>query len=167
MHAAVSTAATVSTVPCEALAPPDNLRAAKIAQHLVAARARVDALTEDLCGAQLSGPKREIVNPALWEIGHVAWFQEYWCLRSRQDGTRAPSMLGKVWERTASTFEPYPGFVPDLYAEYSTPWFGSRRVLRGGSFAMPQRLVRNTWRAFFTPGRDGVFAGFRTCALAE
>jgi iron(II)-dependent oxidoreductase len=76
-------------------------------------------------------------------------------------------LLGNVWEWTASTFEPYPGFVPDPYAEYSAPWFGSRKVLRGGSFATPQRLVRNTWRNFFTPDRDDVFAGFRTCALAE
>ena len=27
------------------------------------------------------GPYLEIVNPVLWEIGHVAWFHEYWTLR--------------------------------------------------------------------------------------
>lgn len=27
------------------------------------------------------GPYREIVNPVLWEIGHIAWFHEYWTLR--------------------------------------------------------------------------------------
>ncbi len=26
-------------------------------------------------------PYREIVNPVLWEIGHIAWFHEYWTLR--------------------------------------------------------------------------------------
>jgi len=27
------------------------------------------------------GPRLSIVNPLRWEIGHVAWFQEYWVLR--------------------------------------------------------------------------------------
>jgi ergothioneine biosynthesis protein EgtB len=29
----------------------------------------------------------------LWELGHLVWFQERWCLRERADGTRAPSVL--------------------------------------------------------------------------
>ena len=26
-------------------------------------------------------PQRSTVNPARWELGHIAWFQEYWCRR--------------------------------------------------------------------------------------
>src|SRR6267378_2142525 len=74
-------------------------------------------------------------------------------------------MLGNVWEWTSSTFAPYPGFVCDPYREYSEPWFGTHKVLRGGSFATPARLISNTWRNFYTPDRGDVFAGFRTCAL--
>src|SRR5436190_10523315 len=73
-------------------------------------------------------------------------------------------MLGNVWEWTSSTFGPYQDFVRDPYAEYSEPWFGTHKVLRGGSFATPARLVSNTWRNFYTPDRGDVFAGFRTCA---
>src|SRR5262245_13619108 len=73
-------------------------------------------------------------------------------------------MMGNVWEWTASTFNPYPGFVIDPYKEYSEPWFGTHKVLRGGSFATTRRLIRNTWRNFYTPERYDVFAGFRTCA---
>jgi iron(II)-dependent oxidoreductase len=76
-------------------------------------------------------------------------------------------MLGNIWEWTASTFEPYPGFVVDPYQEYSEPWFGTHKVLRGGSFATTRRLIRNTWRNFYTPDRNDVFAGFRTCAIGE
>ena len=73
-------------------------------------------------------------------------------------------MIGNVWEWTSSTFEPYPGFVVDPYKEYSEPWFGTHKVLRGGSFATTRRLIRNTWRNFYTPERNDMFAGFRTCA---
>ncbi|HMH17350.1 MAG TPA: selenoneine synthase SenA [Burkholderiales bacterium] len=74
-------------------------------------------------------------------------------------------MLGNVWEWTSSTFDPYPDFVRDPYAEYSEPWFGTHKVLRGGSFATPARLVCNTWRNFYRPERGDIFAGFRTCAI--
>lgn len=74
-------------------------------------------------------------------------------------------MLGNVWEWTASTFMPYPGFVPDPYEDYSKPWFGTRKVLRGGSWITPARLVWITWRNFYTPERNDIYAGFRTCAL--
>jgi iron(II)-dependent oxidoreductase len=350
---------------------------AKLERDLTDARARALRVTGDLAGGQLLGPKLAIVNPPLWEIGHVAWFQEYWCLRLRADGTRADSMLpradalydsakvahdtrwdlplpdlkatrryseqvlekvrarlgrepenkdlqyfvrlatfhedmhaeafhytrqtlgyadplleksfsdspredleieggkfmlgarpsdgfvfdnekwaheveiapfliarspvsnaqflafveaggaaprywkkqagewlerrfdrlqplepddpvrhvswdeaqaycawagrrlpteaeweyagpqlahGQVWEWTASAFGPYPGFVADPYKEYSEPWFGTHKVLRGGSFATPARLLRPSFRNFYTPERGDVFCGFRTCA---
>ncbi|MET0680257.1 MAG: selenoneine synthase SenA [Burkholderiales bacterium] len=73
-------------------------------------------------------------------------------------------LFGNVWEWTATAFDPYPGFVADPYKEYSAPWFGTHKVLRGGSFATPARLLRTTWRNFYTPDRYDVFAGFRTCA---
>ncbi|HSN89829.1 MAG TPA: selenoneine synthase SenA [Anaeromyxobacteraceae bacterium] len=76
----------------------------------------------------------------------------------------ARQLVGNVWEWTASDFLPYPGFVADPYREYSEPWFGTHKVLRGGSFATPARLVRNTWRNFYTPDRRDPWAGFRTCA---
>ncbi len=72
--------------------------------------------------------------------------------------------IGNVWEWTASTFEPYPGFTVDPYKEYSEPWFGTHKVLRGSSFATVRRLVHVTFRNFYTPDRNDIFAGFRTCA---
>jgi iron(II)-dependent oxidoreductase len=72
---------------------------------------------------------------------------------------------GAVWEWTATPFEPYPGFAPDRYLEYSAPWFGTHQVLRGASFATPARFRSPYFRNFFMPGRDDLFGGFRTCAL--
>jgi iron(II)-dependent oxidoreductase len=74
-------------------------------------------------------------------------------------------MFGNVWEWTATAFAPYPGFVRDPYKEYSEPWFGDHRVLRGGCFVTQPRLLRPTWRNFYTPDRRDVWAGFRTCAI--
>ena len=74
-------------------------------------------------------------------------------------------MIGNVWEWTSSIFLPYPGFEVDSYKEYSEPWFETRKVLRGGCWVTRSRMLRNTWRNFYTPERRDVLAGFRTCAL--
>lgn len=77
-----------------------NVRATStsIANGLVAARARLLGVYEDLpteywdCARF---PFAETVNPPLWELAHVAWFQEYWCRRydPEQDRAVTPSRL--------------------------------------------------------------------------
>ncbi len=71
---------------------------------------------------------------------------------------------GQVWEWTASPFLPYPGFEPHPYRDYSVPWFGSRRVLRGGSYMTQPRMRHPRYRNFFMAHRNDVPAGFRSCA---
>jgi len=75
-------------------------------------------------------------------------------------------MIGNVWEWTASPFYPFPGYIVDFpYKEYSAPWFGYRKVLKGGAWATRSRLACNSYRNFFQPYRNDIFAGFRTCAM--
>jgi len=64
-----------------------------LSDELLDARRRTQVLTRDLEGQQLFGPKLAIVNPVLWELGHVAWFQERWCLRLRPDESLSESLL--------------------------------------------------------------------------
>jgi len=52
-----------------------------ILNALQEARTRTLDLVSDLDEQQLMGPRLQIVNPLRWEIGHVAFFQEFWCLR--------------------------------------------------------------------------------------
>ena len=72
-------------------------------------------------------------------------------------------MIGGVWEWTASDFTAYPNFERDAYFENSEQFFGSRKVLRGGSWATRGRLLRSTLRNYFPPDRRDITAGFRTC----
>jgi gamma-glutamyl hercynylcysteine S-oxide synthase len=67
--------------------------AAALARQLRESRARLEAVTAGLVGERLLGPKLAIVNPPLWELGHVAWFQEYWCLRHGSGGRIADSLM--------------------------------------------------------------------------
>jgi gamma-glutamyl hercynylcysteine S-oxide synthase len=76
-------------------------------------------------------------------------------------------IIGNTWEWCSDTFGPYPGFVRDPYKDYSEPWFGDHKVMRGGCWATRGRMLRNTWRNFATPDRRDIFAGFRTCALVD
>ncbi|MDA0224576.1 MAG: DinB family protein, partial [Proteobacteria bacterium] len=70
-----------------------DLDAATLARDLRASRAHAGRITARLEGDRLLGPKLAIVNPPLWEIGHVGWFQERWCLRLKPDGTLGASIL--------------------------------------------------------------------------
>jgi iron(II)-dependent oxidoreductase len=105
-------------------------------------------------------PAPQRANLDGWAGGPV----EVGCLPPGDSALGCRQMIGNVWEWTASDFLPYPGFVADPYKEYSQPWFGTHKVLRGGCWVTRSRLIRNTWRNFYTPDRRDVWAGFRTCA---
>ncbi|HYI85728.1 MAG TPA: DinB family protein, partial [Burkholderiales bacterium] len=52
-----------------------------MAQKLRAAREHTRRVADDLAGERELGPQLAIVNPPRWELGHIGWFQEFWCLR--------------------------------------------------------------------------------------
>ena len=121
-------------------------------------------------------PRRMLGNqPAM----HMSWWEaDAWC---RWAGRRLPAEVewelaahtaarrgfrwGDVWEWMGTTFRPYPGFAPDPYVDYSQPWFGSHKVLRGASFATRARMKSAKYRNFYLPERDDIFCGFRSCSL--
>ena len=97
-----------------------------------------------------------------WRAGGPISVQE---LSAGDNAFGVRQMIGNVWEWTSTDFHPYPGFEPGPYKEYSAPWFGDHKVLRGGCWATRSRLIRNTYRNFYRPDRRDVWAGFRTCAI--
>src|SRR5215210_523542 len=68
----------------------------QLAGMLADTRKRTLELVSDLTEEQMMGPKLRIVNPPLWEIGHLAWFQELWVLRRNDENggfSYGPSVL--------------------------------------------------------------------------
>jgi iron(II)-dependent oxidoreductase len=59
-----------------------------LADWVTDSRQRTLDLVADLDDDQLFGPRLAIVNPPLWEVGHLAWFCEKWVLRDA--GGRPP-----------------------------------------------------------------------------
>ena len=71
-------------------------------------------------------------------------------------------MMGNVWEWTASAFLPFPGFQMDFpYRENSCPWFGYRKVVKGGCWATSSPIARAGYRHSFWPHMHHTFSGFR------
>ncbi len=73
--------------------------------------------------------------------------------------------LGNGWEWTSSEFAPFAGFVPfTFYPGYSANFFdGQHYLLKGGSARTGAPLLRRSFRNWFQPHYQYVYAGFR-CA---
>lgn len=72
-------------------------------------------------------------------------------------------MLGNGWEWTSTQFAPFPGFEPfPFYRGYSADFFdGKHFVMKGGSPRTAVTMLRPTFRNWFQPHYQYVYAGFR------
>lgn len=67
-----------------------------LAAALTASREYTLSLYAHLDEAQQRFPQIAVVNLPRWELGHIGWFQEFWCRRYHpddRDGRRTPSHL--------------------------------------------------------------------------
>ncbi len=57
------------------------MKSSELVAMLLDARRRTIELVGDLTDEQMKVPLLGIINPPVWEMGHVAFFQEFWILR--------------------------------------------------------------------------------------
>ena len=63
---------------------PDNLtpQAQELVRRLLDTRRQEVEALSGLTDEQMFGSPMKEVEPPIWEMGHVGWFQEYWVLRN-------------------------------------------------------------------------------------
>jgi gamma-glutamyl hercynylcysteine S-oxide synthase len=83
----------------------------RLASALHEARRRTLALYAHLELESLRVPYLEIINPPAWELAHIAWFQEFWCLRYSPDdpgGSRVAPLIDNADALFDSRIVPHP-----------------------------------------------------------
>lgn len=75
-------------------------------------------------------------------------------------------LFGNCWEWCLEPLYPYDGFKMDpVYREMSYPWFGQRRICRGGSWAVPNFLINKSYRNAQPADCRHQYIGFRVVNL--
>jgi formylglycine-generating enzyme required for sulfatase activity len=99
------------------------------------------------------------LNPERWDPSPVNAYPA-----SRSD-FGVEGMYGNGWEWTSTLFAPFPGFEPfPFYRGYSADFFdGKHYVLKGGSPRTAECMLRPSFRNWFQPHYQYVYAAFR-CA---
>jgi ergothioneine biosynthesis protein EgtB len=97
------------------------------------------------------------------DLGHFADTDRLHPAAAPAGGEGPVQLFGDVWEWTASSYGPYPGFRPlsGALAEYNGKFMSGQQVLRGGSCLTPRDHIRATYRNFFPPPARWQMTGAR------
>lgn len=109
--------------------------------------------------SETPGPRDGYLDLKRWDPAPVNAFPE------SRSAFGVEGLLANGWEWTASLFEPFPGFRPfPFYEGYSANFFdGLHYVMKGGSTRTERSMLRRSFRNWFQPHYQYVYAGFR-CA---
>ena len=74
-------------------------------------------------------------------------------------------LIGNVWEWCYEEIYPYNNFTIDyVYREMSYPYFGKKKICRGGCFCVNDFLINSKYRNAQLPDCRTQFIGFRICS---
>src|SRR5437667_9267282 len=113
---------------------------------VIDARAHTFDLVSDLSEEQFRVPLLPTINPFLWEIGHVAYFQEYWVLQHAAG--RPPIRPGGD------------GLYDSAKVAHEARWnlpLPSRAETLHYMLEVRDRLMNYMYRSSFDPSRDAYF----------
>jgi iron(II)-dependent oxidoreductase len=108
-------------------------------------------------GAAAPNPSKGNFDFHSWDPTPVAAFPE------GESAFGVADLLGNGWEWTSSRFEPFPGFQRfSFYPGYSADFFdGKHYVMKGASARTAACMLRRSFRNWFQPHYQYVYAGFR------
>lgn len=104
--------------------------------------------------------KCEVSGNLDYESGGICPIDTY----DRTHDENLPSQIfGNIWEWCEEPIYPYDGFEIDpVYREMSYPFFGFKKICKGGSWAVPKYLIHAKYRNAQLPQNRIQFIGFRT-----
>jgi iron(II)-dependent oxidoreductase len=84
--------------------------------------------------------------------------------KSGENRCEVSQLIGNIWEWCEEEFFPYPNFTMDyVYREMSYPFFGQKKICRGGCFCVKDYLIHSKYRNSQDPGCQIQYIGFRVC----
>jgi len=85
-------------------------------------------------------------------------------LNEKNENMGVYGLYGNYWEWCEDPIYPYDGFIIDpVYREMSYPFFGFKKICRGGAWCVPKFLASRSYRNAQLPDCYYQFISFRVC----
>ncbi len=103
-------------------------------------------------------------NDNLCNLNYKNYIKPVNYYKNGDNNNKISQLIGNIWEWCEESIYPYNGFKIDpVYREMSYPFFGFKKICKGGCFAVPDFLIHPRYRNAQYPDCRIQFIGFRVC----